>query len=109
MSLFSSLSFGSPWILVALATLPAIWWLLRVTPPAPRRVAFPPLRLLQGLATREETPARTPPWLLALRLLAAGLIIVALAEPQWGGGEADAGGGPVVLFIDNGWAAAQNW
>src|SRR6266568_3561790 len=103
-----SLAFASPWILTALAALPVIWWLLRVTPPAPRRVAFPPLRLLQGLATREETPARTPPWLLALRLLAAGLIIVALAEPHWGGEKADAGGGPLVLFIDNGWPAAQN-
>ena len=32
--------------------LPAIWWLLRVTPPLPRRVVFPPLRLLLGLAGR---------------------------------------------------------
>src|SRR5436305_940309 len=31
MNLFSSLSFGAPWILAALAALPVIWWLLRVT------------------------------------------------------------------------------
>jgi hypothetical protein len=109
MNLFSSLSFGTPWILAALAALPVIWWLLRVTPPAPRRIVFPPLRLLQGLATREETPARTPPWLLLLRLLAAALIILALAQPQWGEEKSAGGGGPLVLFVDNGWTAAENW
>src|SRR5438552_16005365 len=109
MNLFSSLTFGAPWILAALTALPVIWWLLRVTPPAPRRIAFPPLRLLQGLATREETPARTPPWLLLLRLLLAALIIFALAEPEWGEQKAAAGSGPLVLFVDNGWTAAENW
>jgi hypothetical protein len=109
MNWFSSLSFGAPWILTALVALPVIWWLLRVTPPAPRRVSFPPLRLLQGLAMREETPARTPPWLLLLRLLAAALIILALAVPQWGEEKSAGNGGPLVLFVDNGWTAAQNW
>src|SRR5690348_10069054 len=108
MGLFSSLTFGAPWILAGLVALPVIWWLLRVTPPSPRRVAFPPLRLLKGLATHEETPARTPPWLLLLRLLAAGLIIFALAEPEWGQPKA-AGHGPLVVFVDNGWTAAANW
>jgi hypothetical protein len=40
MSILSGLSFGAPWILAGLAILPAIYWLLRVTPPAPRRVYF---------------------------------------------------------------------
>ena len=43
-----SLAFASPWLLAALAALPVIWWLLRVTPPAPRRIAFPAIRLLLG-------------------------------------------------------------
>ena len=47
-----SLAFVSPWLLVALAALPIIWWLLRVTPPAPRRIAFPAIRLLLGLVPR---------------------------------------------------------
>ena len=61
-----SLAFASPWLLVALAALPIIWWLLRVTPPAPRRIAFPAIRLLLGLVPREETPAHTPLWLILL-------------------------------------------
>src|SRR5205085_10933638 len=62
-----SLAFASPWLLAALAALPVIWWLLRVTPPAPRRIVFPAIRLLLGLTPREETPARTPWWLILLR------------------------------------------
>ena len=57
MSWFTSLSFGAPWVLAGLAVLPVIFWLLRVTPPAPTRVVFPPLRLLLGLPAKEETPA----------------------------------------------------
>ena len=60
MGLLGQLSFGAPWILAALVLLPAIWFLLRVTPPLPRRVVFPPLRLLLGLKDTEETPAHTP-------------------------------------------------
>jgi hypothetical protein len=109
MSLLPGLSFGAPWILAGLAILPVIYWLLRVTPPAPRRVVFPPLRLLFGLEAPQETPARTPLWLLALRLLAAALVITALAAPSIGQSTKIAGSGPVVLFVDNDWPAAQSW
>ena len=77
-----SLAFVSPWLLVALAGLPIIWWLLRVTPPAPRRVPFPAVRLLLGLVPREETPARTPWWLILLRTVLAALVILALAAKR---------------------------
>ncbi len=103
------LSFGAPWILAALVLLPAIWFLLRVTPPSPKRVVFPPLRLLLGLKDSEETPSRTPLWLLILRLIAAALVILALAQPMLGQPARIAGSGPIVLFIDNGWTAAHGW
>ncbi|HEY4112930.1 MAG TPA: DUF4159 domain-containing protein [Rhizomicrobium sp.] len=106
---FAGLSFAAPLILLGLLALPAIWWLLRVTPPSPRRVAFPPLRLLRGLIAAEETPARTPPWLLALRMLAAAILIIALAEPTIGEAPKPIGSGPLVLFVDNGWTAAHAW
>ncbi len=69
--------FVHPWVLLVLAALPLLLWLLRVTPPAPRSETFPAVRLLLGLKATEETPARTPWWLLALRILAAALIISA--------------------------------
>ena len=58
MGLFAALSFGAPWILAALVVLPALWWLLKVTPPQPRRILFPPIRLLLGLKDEEQTPAQ---------------------------------------------------
>jgi len=103
------LSFGAPLILAALVALPLLWWLLRVTPPLPRRTPFPPLRLLRGLEDEEQTPAATPWWLLLLRLLAAALLIVALADPLLGRSPKLATTGPLVLVVDNGWTAARDW
>ena len=101
--------FAAPWVLLALAALPLLWWLLRVTPPAPRREIFPAIRLLLGLTATAETPARTPWWLLAMRILAAALVIVGLARPVLDAGASLPGSGPVLLVIDNGWAAATDW
>src|SRR2546430_13140903 len=104
-----SLAFVSPWLLVALTALPIIWWLLRVTPPAPRRIVFPAIRLLLGLAPREETPARTPLWLILLRMALTALIILALAHPLLNPSARLAASGPLVLVVDNGWGAAPDW
>jgi hypothetical protein len=102
-------AFTAPWVLAALAALPIIWWLLRVTPPAPRLVRFPAIRLLFRLREKEDTPARTPWWLLLLRLLIVALLIVGLAQPLWNPGGAFSREGPLVIVVDNGWAAASNW
>ncbi len=105
------LSFAAPAALAALVALPALWYLLRVTPPRPRRIDFPPLRILADLLPERETPARTPPWLLALRLLAAACLILAVSGPVWNPspqGAAD-GRNPLVLVLDNGFTAAQDW
>jgi hypothetical protein len=101
--------FAAPWVLLALPALPLLWWLLRVTPPAPRSETFPAIRLLMGLHAREETPARTPWWLLALRMIAATLVILALAQPVLDAGSMLPGSGPVLLVVDNGWASASDW
>ena len=102
------LSFTAPLVLAALATLPAIWLLLRVTPPQPRRIDFPPLKILADLLPERETPARTPPWLLLLRLLMAAFLILAAAGPLWNPGVAG-GTGPLLVIVDNGIAAAHDW
>ncbi len=106
---FFGLTFSAPGVLAALALLPAIWFLLRLTPPLPKKVVFPPLFLLKGLSATDETPAGTPWWLMALRLAAAGAVIVALAGPQTGRTLTLPGKGPLVLFVDNGWPAASHW
>jgi hypothetical protein len=104
------LAFGAPLVLTALVLLPAIWWLLKLTPPRPRLESFPPTRILAEIAKRDEQPARSPWWLTALRLLLAGLVILALAAPIWRPtGESAPGGGPLLVVIDNDWAAARDW
>ena len=103
------LTFAAPLVLAALAALPAIWWLLRVTPPQPRRIDFPPLRILADLLPQRETPARTPWWLLALRLALAALLILAAAGPIWNPAAGGGGRGPLLLVVDNGFTAAHDW
>ena len=101
--------FAAPWLLLALIALPALWWLLRVTPPPPQVQSFPAVRLLAGLRSAEETPARTPWWLLLLRMAAAALIIVGLARPVLDAAAGPPGAGPLLLVVDDGWAAAPDW
>ncbi|QDG76430.1 DUF4159 domain-containing protein [Labrenzia sp. PHM005] len=104
------LTFTAPWILAALALLPVIWWLLRLTPPRPRQVAFPPTRLLIDIDEHDETPQRSPWWLTLLRLLLAAILIIALAGPVWRAQEPVASrDGVLWLLIDNGWTSAEGW
>jgi hypothetical protein len=101
--------FTAPWVLLGLAALPGLYFLLRLTPPSPRRIAFPPLALLRGLPPAERAAHRMPLWLLLLRLAAAGLVILGLAGPALHPPPVLPGRGPVLLVIDNGWAAAADW
>jgi hypothetical protein len=104
------LSFAEPLMLLGLVSLPFLWWLLRVMPPRPRRIEFPPTRLLFDIAPKEETPSRTPWWLTLLRLAAAALIILAAAGPIWNPQTGLAGGkAPLMILFDDGWSAASNW
>ncbi len=108
---FGALAFLNPWLLGALAALPIIYLLLRTVPPRPRQVTFPPTRILLGIENQEKTPAKSPWWLTLIRLLAATLIILALAEPVLNPSRkaALAGKGPVAIVVDNGWAGAAHW
>jgi hypothetical protein len=104
------LGFTEPLVLIGLITLPVLWWLLRLVPPRPRRLDFPPTRLLLEIAPREETPARTPWWLTLLRLALAALVIIAAAGPLWHPPLATTKtSAPVAILIDDGWTAAAAW
>jgi hypothetical protein len=104
------LGFAQPLVLLGLLSLPVLWWLLRLVPPRPLQVHFPPTRLLFDIAPKEETPARTPWWLTLLRLLLAALLILAAAGPLWNPPAATSGGrAPLAVLIDDGWAAAATW
>jgi hypothetical protein len=104
------LSFAEPLMLLGLVSLPFLWWLLRVMPPRPRRIEFPPTRLLFDITPKEETPSRTPWWLTLLRLAAAALVILAAAGPIWNPQTGVAGSkAPLLILFDDGWSSASNW
>ena len=106
----SAWHFATPAALWALLALPLIWWLLRATPPRPVEQAFPPLRILQQLQRSEETPDKTPWWLLLLRLCLAALLIFAVAHPFTQTTHVlSKTNGPLLLVTDDSWAAAADW
>ncbi len=108
--MIGALGFLSPWMLVALAALPLIWLILRLTPPRPRLVDFPPTRILLGLEDRDRTPARTPWWLTLIRLALVALIIGALAEPILRPDlRLTTGSEPLLVVLDNGWDTAPDF
>ncbi len=111
-SLFGSLplGFAQPLVLLGQLSLPVLWWLLRLVPPRPRRINFPPTRLLFEIAPKEETPQRTPWWLTLLRLALAALVIIAAAGPLWNPPLATSSrAAPLLIMLDDGWAAAASW
>jgi hypothetical protein len=108
MVVLGTVTFSEPWVLTALAVLPLVWLLLRVTPPAAKLLAFPAIRLLFDLSSPEKSPARTPLWLLLLRLACIALVIIALADPVINQRESMQQSSLVVV-VDDGWAAAPQW
>jgi len=102
---------GAPLALAALVALPILWFILRATPPAPKNVELPSLRLLDGVEPREETPDRTPWWVLLLRILAVVAAGLGLAQPVYApaGPPEAAETGPLLVVVDDGWASAARW
>jgi hypothetical protein len=101
--------FLQPWALLGLLALPILWLLLRATPPEPKRFALPSLALMDDLKPDEETPARTPWWLLLLRMIALAAAIIGFARPTWAPHQTvDAQGGALIV-VDDGWTSAERW
>ena len=104
-----SLTFLTPWLLSALLGLPVLWLLLRAVPPAPIRRFFPGVILLLGLRDKTQISDRTPWWLLLIRMLALGLIILGLAGPLLNPQSTSIKRSDLLILLDGGWAAARDW
>ncbi|MDJ0922705.1 MAG: DUF4159 domain-containing protein [Henriciella sp.] len=103
--------FAAPLALLGLIALPIIWYVLRATPPTPKEGVLPSLRLLDDVEQREETPARTPWWVLALRLAAATAAILGFSLPIYAPGVTGTPpvDGAVLVVVDDGWTSAGRW
>lgn len=104
-----ALSFSAPLILAALFALPAIWFLLRVTPPTPSRVRFPAFDLVRGLKKSPETPSKTPWPILLMRLVIAALAILAISGPILNAPPPPSTSAPLIVVVDDSWIAAPAW
>lgn len=105
---FGALTFLAPLGLLGLIVLPLIFWLLKATPPSPKNQQFPPIKILADITAEEETPDRTPWWLLLFRLGLVALLAVALARPVMTRQNTQEVR-PLVLVVDNSLGAAANW
>ena len=109
MMVLGPIGFGAPLVLLALASLPLLWWLLRALPPMPRRVRFPGTALLVGLQDPNPVARRTPWWLLLLRLLAVAAAILAFSAPVWRPAPQGIEDEALLIVMDAGATAAPNW
>lgn len=109
MSFLAQLSFLNPLMLGALFGLPLLWYLLRVTPPQPKRIFFPAARFVMGLKAQDIMPSKTPWWILLVRLCVAALVILGLAQPVLNASGSSVASGAIRIIMDNSWAGAQNW
>ncbi|GBR68229.1 DUF4159 domain-containing protein [Gluconobacter kanchanaburiensis] len=99
----------APVLLLGLLALPALWWLVRATPPSPQEQTFPSLLILNRLTSRREDAARSPLWLLILRVLAVALVVFGLARPVLTPRQTATDAGPLTLVLDDGWASIPHW
>nr|MBC8242660.1 BatA domain-containing protein [Alphaproteobacteria bacterium] len=109
MTSLGALSFFTPWAFAGFAVLPLVWWIVRLTPPRPRRVRFPAIRLLAQVTTGQQTSQSYPWWLLVLRLVMVALLITGAATPVFNPGSSVQASGPLVVVVDDGWASATHW
>ena len=104
-----ALSFFTPWAFAGFVVLPVVWWIVRLTPPRPRRVRFPAIRLLAQMTTGQQSSQSYPWWLLVLRLFMVALLITGAATPIYNPQASIQSTGPIVVIVDDGWAAANDW
>ena len=109
MSFFSSLSLMFPSALWALITIPVLWFVLKMYPPSPKNIFFPPIQFLNNLGKKEETSSSTPIWLLIYRILIILIIIFAFANPVYNPAQFFSKNGPFIILVDNGWPTSVNW
>ncbi len=107
--MIGAIGFLAPWLLLAAFALPVLWFLLRAIPPAPLIQRFPGIALLIGLKDEDAETARTPWWLLLLRISAVFLLIVGFASPVLNPNVDDKANIPLLVVMEGSWAEAPTW
>ena len=109
MIVFEVLGITRPWLLLALILLPILWFFLRAVPPAPKIRRFPGVSLLLELKDNDIQPDKTPWWLLALRAIIIGILIVGFAGPFLNPEPIENKNTNLLIVMEGSWADAPNW
>lgn len=92
------------------AALPPAWWMLANLPPKPVAFPFPGLVLFDDVVVEEQKPQTMPPWKKAICLAPIMAAAIAASEPKISQNYISTSGvQPVVIAVDDGWIAAENW
>jgi len=103
-------SFYHPLYLISLLLLPLIYFLIKLTPPQPHVILFPPISILKKLVPAEKTPKNSPLLLFIVRLFLVGAIITALAGPYYQiSDKVIINNQPLLIVVDDSWSSAQDW
>src|SRR5690606_8961994 len=97
------------WALLRLLPLPTLRMSLRTTQPEWKRFALTSPALIEDLKPNEKTPARTPWWLVLLRMIALALAILGFARPNWAPNAQVSTNGGTLIVVDDGWTSAERW
>lgn len=100
-----------PLALLGLLVLPALWWILRALPAPFKRQILPSTALLENIQSTEETPDRTPWWIILFRALIVTVAILGLSQPSFSPLERSdtSSNDSVLIVIDDGWPSAPQW
>lgn len=105
----SPVDFDDPKLLAALALLIPFYMIMRSIPPRPKEEDFPFIRMLLDLNTEEQEADKMPWWQRSVNLAVVSAIALAAAGPSWVDNPEFEAEGPILIAVDNGWAAAPNW
>jgi hypothetical protein len=70
---------------------------------------FPAIQFLLDLKPTDQSTAHTPLWVLLFRIFIAALAIIALADPILNAGQITQSKKPILIVLDDSWAAASRW
>ena len=103
--------FGAPLALLMVLALPLLLFILRATPPPPRQIELPSVRILEGISPRDETPRAHPG--------GSGCCVSRPRSPRSSAcrnrsmrrkpSRAQRSSGALLIVIDNGWPSATRW
>lgn len=109
LDLIKLISFTNPLALIGLLSLPAVWFVIKLTPPRARTISFSSLFIIEKLKSSKKSSQKTPIWLLLLRMLIILILVLTLSDPYINLSKTFKSNSNTIIIVDDGWSSASNW